>query len=345
MSTPPNSPTPDYGTLGPGSDIKLGPGSDSQLIPNSSAKGMNLRQLAELLTPQPGAGQPRVPPPGAPAVRALALLSGAILAMGLFVATRTFNNTRLAEDELRSTAKATRRASQTYSSAAQKDAEQLLQRAARNDAAATSQIQTRAASWRGRIQLTPQLTNLITVGLNSNDLHVRAAAIQLDLAAMNVAEDASSVDRLAAQAESNDHATRIWALWTLGLLANRGIATDHITDLLTAHLSDSDVEARRWAVEGLAYIGSDATIPPLLKAMHDDPSPVVRERAACSLAESGMLTAEQRRSVIPTLLAFADDPTLDGATRAWTFHALRDITRQSLPDDASKWRDWYEKSR
>ena len=334
VSTPPNTPTPDFGTLGPGSDIKLGP--------DSNTKSPNLK-LTELLTPPAGAGRTRVPPPAA---ARLAVLAGAALAaFGLFIATSAVKNTRRADNEVRSTAKVSRRNTQAYSSSAQKDAEQLLERAARNDAAATSQIETRAAAWRGRIQLTPQLTNLITAGLNSNDHHVRAATIQLDLAAMNVAEDASSVDRLAAQAESNDHATRIWALWTLGLLANRGIATDHITALLITHLSDSDVEARRWAVEGLGYIGSDATIQPLLKAMHDDSSPVVRECAARNLAESGMLTAEQRHSVIPTLLTYADDPSLDASTRAWTFHALRDITAQNLPDDASKWREWYERSR
>ena len=333
MTTPPNTPTPDYGTLGPGSDIKLGHGCDIKATLDPNTKGTNL------------AGQPRVTPAITPAVRIAALLVGAMLATGFFIATKTLTSTRRAENEMRTTATSAHRGTQNYNSSAQKDAEQLLQRAARSDAGATSQIETRAATWRGRIQLTPQLTNLITAGLNSNDRRVRAATVQLDLAAMNVAEDASSVDRLAAQAESNDHATRIWALWTLGLLANRGFATDHITELLTAHLSDSDVEARRWAVEGLAYTGTDAAIPPLLKAMHDDSSPVVRECAARSLAQSGMLTAEQRRSTIPTLLAYVDDPAVDPATRAWTFHALRDITAQKLPDDASKWKDWYGRNR
>jgi HEAT repeat protein len=150
---------------------------------------------------------------------------------------------------------------------------------------------------------------------------------------------------LAAQAESKNHATRIWALWTLGLLANRGISTDHITDILIGHLSDSDADARRWAAEGLTYTGRDTAIEPLLKAMHDDASPVVREAAARGLAQSGMFTIEQRRSAIPTLLVYANDTALDGATRAWTFHALRDITEQNLPDDAAKWNEWYAKSR
>jgi HEAT repeat protein len=162
---------------------------------------------------------------------------------------------------------------------------------------------------------------------------------------MNATEDGASVDRLATQAESTDHATRIWALWTLGLLANRSVESDHVVELLTSHLADTDVESRHWAVEALAYSGQDGAIPPLLKTMHDDSSQMVRERAACGLAQSGMFTSEQRHSVIPTLLSYADDQSLDVATRAFTFHALRDITGKSLPDNAAAWRNWYESNR
>lgn len=229
-----------------------------------------------------------------------------------------------------------------YDSAAQKEAEALLARVARNEPQAATQVEARAAFWRGRIQLTPQLTNLITAGLNAREVSARRATIEADLAAMNVVADDSSVDRLANQAESADHATRIWAIWTLGLLANRGIQTDHIISLLEAHLSDKDVDSRHWAAEALSYTGSDASIPPLLKTMHDDPSPMVRERAACGLAESGMLTTDQRRTAIPTLLLYIDEPSLDPATRSWTYHALRDITGQNLPENSAAWRKWFE---
>lgn len=230
-------------------------------------------------------------------------------------------------------------------SAAQKDAEQLLQRATASDSAATAQIEARAATWRGQIALTPQLSRLLTVGLNAYDLRVRAAAIQLDLAAMNVAEDPATVDRLARQVDSTDHATRIWAIWTLGLIGSRGLQQKRITDLLIAHLADSDIDSRRWAVEGLSYVGTGTAIPPLLKTMRDDSSPVVREHAACALAPSGMFTNQQRRTTIPTLLSYAEDPSLDAPTHAWTYHALRDITAQHLPDDAAAWRRWYDRTR
>lgn len=351
MDTPPNSPTPDYeitpssdfGTLGPSSDVKMDPSggvTSTGNAPPTTRPGFSFKlgvpTSAPRTTPSPQSIQ---------AVRIVAIVAGALLAFGVGVYNSVIR-TRRAENEFTTPrsrmSTATRRSSPHYDSAAQKEAEQLLARVARNDSAAIEQVQSRSATWRGRIQLTPQFTNLVTAGLNANDLQARAATIQADLAAMNVAENSSSVDRLAGQAESPDHATRIWAIWTLGLLANRGIETAHIVSLLTAHLSDPDVESRHWAAEALSYTGTDASIPPLLKAMHDDPSPLVRERAACGLAQSGMLSPEQRRSIIPTLLAYAEDSRLDSATHAWTYHALRDITAQNLSDDSAAWRRWYE---
>ena len=110
-------------------------------------------------------------------------------------------------------------------------------------------------------------------------------------------------------------------------------------------IHDENVNVRYWAVEGLAYLGTRETIAPLLDVFHDDPSPLIRERAACSLAQSGMLSAQQRLSAVPRLLDFADDPSLDDQTRSWVFQALRDITGQTLPRDAAAWRSWYAASR
>jgi hypothetical protein len=71
---------------------------------------------------------------------------------------------------------------------------------------------------------------------------------------------------------------------------------------------------------------------------------MIRERAACGLAQSGMLSQEQRRSAVPKLLDFADDPALDAQTHEWVFQALRDITGKSLPRDPAAWRSWYNTS-
>jgi len=79
--------------------------------------------------------------------------------------------------------------------------------------------------------------------------------------------------------------------------------------------------------------------------MHDDPSPSVRERAACGLAESGMFTSEQRFTAIPQLLNYTDDPSLDAQTHARVFQTLSDITHQRLGNDSAAWRSWYESAR
>ena len=128
-------------------------------------------------------------------------------------------------------------------------------------------------------------------------------------------------------------------------MGNRGVEPQRVNEILVGQLQDSDPEVRHWAVEGLAYLGTNETIAPLLKTFHDDASPMVRERAACSLAQSGMLTQEQRRSVIPQLLDYADDASLDEQTHGWAYQALRDITGQSLPNESSSWRSWYEANR
>ena len=78
--------------------------------------------------------------------------------------------------------------------------------------------------------------------------------------------------------------------------------------------------------------------------MRSDPSPVVREHAACSLAQSGMLSREQRLIAVPHLIDYSADPALDAQTRAWAFQALADITGQHLPNDSAAWRGWYQTS-
>ena len=227
----------------------------------------------------------------------------------------------------------------------QRQAEGLLARAINHYDGANDQIAGRVEGWWGKLKFTPQFNSLITTALNSNDLRVRAAGIELDLAAMGAVKSPATVEHLAPQAQSGERSQRVWALWELGLLGNRGVEPQRVNEILVGQLQDSDPEVRHWAVEGLAYLGTNETIAPLLKTFHDDASPMVRERAACSLAQSGMLTQEQRRSVIPQLLDYADDASLDDQTHGWAYQALRDITGQSLPNQSSSWRSWYEANR
>ena len=234
----------------------------------------------------------------------------------------------------------------------QKQAEMLLERAVTRSDGAANQIQARVDSWRGKLNWDAQLGELTTVALNSNDRGVRDSAIEVQLAAYGLTKSHSTVDALVKQANSSDHSKKIWAFWSLGLLANRGIETDRVIQVLAAHLKNPSAtndaadnaseDSRRWALESLALVGTTPTIAPLLDAMRNDPSSKVRERAAGSLAESGMFTHDQRLLAVPQLIDYSDDPALDSQTRGWAFQALADITRQRLPNDSAAWRSWYQ---
>jgi len=253
----------------------------------------------------------------------------------------------------------------------QKQAEILLERAvSRSDGARAqsggsedqieAQIEARIDAWRGQLQWDSQLGDLTTVALNSSDQRLRASAVEVQLAAYGLPKSQSSVDALERQADSRNHARKIWALWSLGLLGNRGVETDRVVQVLSSHLNDSgqdsardrdrnsnnknNEDARRWAVEGLALVGTTATIAPLLDAMHNDPSAMVREHAACSLAQSAMLSHDQRLIAVPRLISYTSDPVLDAQTQALAFQALAAITKQHLPNDSAAWRNWYQTS-
>lgn len=217
----------------------------------------------------------------------------------------------------------------------------LLERSINHYTGANDEIASRVGQWRGKLTLDSRLNNLFVTALNSDDLRVRAAAIEVDLAARNLEKTTATVDRLEPDARFGEQGPRANALWDLGLLGGRGIEPERSAQILLASLHDSNVNIRYWSVEGLSYLGTEETIGPLLEVLHDDSSPMIRERAACALAQSGMLSEKQRRTAVPKLLDYADDPALDAQTRLWVFQALRDITGQSLPHDAAAWRNWY----
>ncbi len=227
----------------------------------------------------------------------------------------------------------------------QSQAELLLERSINHYAGANEQIAARVDRWRGDIKMEGRLNQLFITAINSDDLTVRVAGIEIDVAARNLVKDSSTVDRLEPVARRGEQGPRANALWDLGLLGNRGVDADRVAEILLSAIRDDNVNIRYWAVEGLAYLATDAAIAPLLEVFHDDPSPMIRERAACGLAQSGMFSAAQRRTTVPRLLDFAQDGALDAETRTWVFQALRDITGQTLPHDVTAWRQWYTVSR
>jgi HEAT repeat protein len=119
------------------------------------------------------------------------------------------------------------------------------------------------------------------------------------------------------------------------------VEPERIFQTLLKYTRDEDASIRHWAVEGLAYLGTDAVIEPLLEIFRGDPSADVRERAACSLAQSGMLQESQRMKTVPAFLNFLEDRTLDRTTHQWVLQALQDISGFRLGDDPAAWRQWY----
>ena len=311
-------PTPDYGTLGPGSDIRTF-GTDSSQAP----------------TPRPS---PRF-------VQLIAIMIGMF---GAIVA-GTIGNAHSAWTDFfsghQSRPATSKDLGQIDRMRPQKQAETLLELAVGHTAGAVDQISSRVDRWQGKVQWNSQIATLTTAALNSNDMRVRESGVEVELAAYGLSKNSASLEYLLKTADSGNHAQKIWALWALGLMANRGVETEQVVNVLTSHLKDSDADSRRWAVEALALTANDQAIEPLLTTMHDDPSPLVRERAACSLAVSGLFTPQQRYTVVPRLLNYSDDASLDAQTHGWAFQALGDITHQRLPNDSASWRAWYESQR
>ena len=222
----------------------------------------------------------------------------------------------------------------------QQQAELLLERAINHYEGATEWIDKRVDSWRGSLQMKGQLNTLFTSAINSNDLRVRAAAIEIDLASYGLEKKPESVDDQIRLLETGK-GDRITALWVLGLLGNRGVEPDRAFQTLLKYTRDEDVHVRHWAVEGLGYLGTDAVIEPLLEIFRTDPSAEVRERAACNLAQSGMLQQSQRMKAAPAFLNYLEDPSLDATMHQWVIQALQDISGQRIGDDPAAWRRWY----
>ena len=312
-------PTPDFGTLGPQSDISA----------NADADGPIHR------TPQK--------PPRS--IQLVAIMLGVLLAVltgNIGKAQAAWSNfARLFSIGANTPPTSVKDARQLDRMKPQKQAEALLEMAVSHSDGAVEQISSRVDRWHGKLQWNSQIATLTTAALNSNDMRVRESGVEVELAAYGLSKNSASLDYLLKTVDSHDHAQKIWALWALGLMGNRGVETGQIVGVLTLHLKDAEEDSRRWAVEGLGLVGPTPVIVPLLQTMHDDPSPGVRERAACSLAESGMFSPEQRVQAIPQLINYTDDPALDAQTHNWAFQALSDITHQHLAHDAAVWRDWY----
>jgi hypothetical protein len=223
----------------------------------------------------------------------------------------------------------------------QQQAERLLQYAISHHAGATDEIKARVKDWRGTIAMSPAMGTLLEVARNGSDLRVRAAAIELELAAANLAKTAGQVDALLARIEQSPKDAR-WETYMLGLLGNRGVETDRIHAALRALARADEDVVRYQAYAAIANLGTDESVADLVAAFHHDPSRMVQiDGGGCGVAHCGMLTRAQRMMAVPGLLEMVEDKNLDGAIRAYAYRALREITDENLPDEAPKWREWY----
>ena len=225
--------------------------------------------------------------------------------------------------------------------APQQQAERLLQYAISHHRGATDEIKARVKQWRGQIKQTDSLTTLMDVALNGDDLRVRAAVFEIDLAVANLAKSNEEADALLKLGESDPQRAE-YGIWYLGRLANRGVEPERIHSQLRVWAHSENEQVRLRAVSAIADIGSDDTVEDLVEAFHHDPSFRVRiDGAGCGLAHCGMLTRAQRMQAVPGLIEMVEDKKLDAETVRYGYRALREITDQKLGDDPALWREWY----
>jgi len=224
--------------------------------------------------------------------------------------------------------------------APQQQAERLLDLAIQRQESSLGLIQANLDSWRGRLENTDHLFHLVLAALESEDPRVRTVALEIDLAASNLSKSPQTVARLLNQI-NNDPGSRSLTLWRLGALGNRGVEPATVLTTLLRYAHDPSQQTRFWAVEGLAMLGTDESIDPLLAILAHDASLKIRERAACNLARSGMLTGEQRLAAVPQLLNLLDDDSLDAATQDLVYAALHTITGAEFGKEPEAWREWW----
>jgi HEAT repeat protein len=224
--------------------------------------------------------------------------------------------------------------------APQQQAERLLELAVRRPDQSLGLIHKNLDSWRGHLEDTDQLFHLVLVALDSNDPRVRVAAVEIDLVANNLMKSPQSIAKLLNQIHS-DPDGRYLALWRLGALGNRGVEPATVLSTLLRYSRDPNQRTRFWAVEGLAMLGTEESIDPLLSVLAHDPAKQVRERAATCLARSGMLTGEQRLTAVPQLLNLLDDDSLEPGTVDLVYASLTAITGASFGRNTGAWRDWW----
>jgi len=222
----------------------------------------------------------------------------------------------------------------------QAQAEELLDRAIKHDPRALDLFEQNIDAWRN-LKHTGHMNELEVRSRFSTDLRVRYANADLNLAIDGLPKTSDSVDQLIAQAQA-DPVHRPYSVYHMGMLAGRGVGYDRIYPVLLDYAkNDANPEVRQWAVEGMRYLGTDEALDQLFDSFTHDESYAVRDRAGCNVSDCGNFKRTQRMRMVPRLIELAADPQTTPQMRNWAFLALREITDQSVPADASAWQDWY----
>ena len=222
----------------------------------------------------------------------------------------------------------------------QRRAEQALNLAVNRHAGAAQYVIRNAQGWRGKIESGDKLTAMISAAMNSPQMDVRMAGIEMQLAEDGVAKTPQSVEHLIQRLQEDPRGVGAWMLWHLGALGARGIDRGHIFGVLIAYSHSEDETLRRWAVEALSMFGGAEVIDPLLAVAANDHVPSIRESAFCGLAQSATLLLAERYEAIPGLLAITQDLRSDQQNIDWSYQALREITGiHDLPQQPLLWRE------
>ena len=208
---------------------------------------------------------------------------------------------------------------------AQDQVERLLEKAINHYGGAAEEIAKRVDGWTGQFKSTPKLDAMTSTAYFANDLRVRAIALEIWLAQYGLHKTPETVDELIRGLASTER--KYFVLSNLGILGNRGVEPEKVFNTILLYVNDPDPKVRSGAINALGLLGTEETIAPLLQRFQTDPSFDLRERAACNLADSGLLSRELRKKAVPELMRMNQDPNLDQRMKSWVGQALREINQ------------------
>jgi hypothetical protein len=166
----------------------------------------------------------------------------------------------------------------------------LLGQLAARKSGAADEVLAHSAEWTGQTQRSPKADQSILTALDLPDIHSREAALAAELALDAVPQNEAGLSQL--KEALGDPSQRVWALWMLGALGNRGVDPEHTAKISSPIWDPGERTSPRgeWSLPAR----TDETVVPRLDRFQNDPSPVVQERAARGLATGA--TRDQRDS-------------------------------------------------